>query len=536
MSNDASSGPVIAFAGPCLPRRPDARWRAALEGVELRPPARRGDILRALSQRPRALVLLDGLYYSVPSVTHKELLYAIDSGVLVVGAASMGALRAAEMEAFGMVGLGRVFELFQSGELDGDDEVAMLHTLAEDGYRTITLALVEVRQALAEEEACDEEGTCAFIDAAKALPFTERSARRLLDLLERHRPDLDGQALLARIGERGIKQQDALLALEWVRDHASAAVTQPAKSRPAKSRPATSRPATSGHDAPLVTTLFNQFRGWALGPQTNGPNRERPSYLQAWQVTQLFHPDAPAFLEQQRRRFILASAAEEAGLHVDREQVRSLAEQLDSLLGENGLPALEVQAEAELEVLARAGRRHFSRSLPTEDSDRIDAEAAARLAPKFGLEPRGALDKLLGLLERQGDLLQPWLLARALLFTEARDAALALAEAAFQVQRAWSAHSRGGRLTRNEVRRVAANIFGSSVEEAEAEGVRRGLLTHREGEASTGTLAEAVALVAAAERLPRPANDYPRRRGALPAQSLAPLTPQLSGTDPERTQ
>src|SRR5881397_1767342 len=112
---------VIVFAGPTLPRQPDAAWRSLLAGCDLRPPARRGDVLAALAARPGALVLIDGYYYSVPAVTHKELRYALDAGVRVLGAASLGALRAAEMAPLGMAGVGWVYEQYRSGAIDGDD-------------------------------------------------------------------------------------------------------------------------------------------------------------------------------------------------------------------------------------------------------------------------------------------------------------------------------------------------------------------------------------------------------------------------------
>ena len=67
-------------------------------------------------------------------VWHKEILWALARGVHVFGAASMGALRAAELHAFGMVGVGRIFAAYRDGELEADDEVAVLHGPAEVGF------------------------------------------------------------------------------------------------------------------------------------------------------------------------------------------------------------------------------------------------------------------------------------------------------------------------------------------------------------------------------------------------------------------
>src|SRR3954462_9715848 len=137
MPDTPRNRPVV-FAGPSLPRRPDAEWRLLLSRCDLRPPAGRGDVLAALAGQPCTLVLLDGYYFTVPAVTHKEILSALDAGVRVIGAASLGAQRAAELAPFGMQGVGEVYARYRAGEIDGDDEVALLHAPAEHGYRPLS--------------------------------------------------------------------------------------------------------------------------------------------------------------------------------------------------------------------------------------------------------------------------------------------------------------------------------------------------------------------------------------------------------------
>lgn len=61
----------------------------------------------------------------------------------------MGACRAAELNAFGMVGVGQIFEGFLRGELEDDDEVAVAHCPAEFGYHPTSVAMVNVRATLA---------------------------------------------------------------------------------------------------------------------------------------------------------------------------------------------------------------------------------------------------------------------------------------------------------------------------------------------------------------------------------------------------
>ena len=114
---------IVVFAGPTVPA---ARIRDRLDAVVL-PPAAVGDVLRATGRAPRAIALIDGVFERVLPVWHKEILWAMARGVHVFGAASMGALRAAELHAFGMVGVGRIFEGYRDGALEADDEVAVLH-------------------------------------------------------------------------------------------------------------------------------------------------------------------------------------------------------------------------------------------------------------------------------------------------------------------------------------------------------------------------------------------------------------------------
>ena len=135
---------ICIFTGPTLPAEVGKQY---LDAVFL-PPAAQGDIYRAALSKPVAIGIIDGYFERVPSVSHKEILWAMAQGVHVLGAASMGALRAAELTLFGMEGVGDVYEAYARGELEADDEVAVAHALAEEGYRPASEALVNVRATL----------------------------------------------------------------------------------------------------------------------------------------------------------------------------------------------------------------------------------------------------------------------------------------------------------------------------------------------------------------------------------------------------
>jgi hypothetical protein len=135
---------IVAFAGPSLPP-PD---RDAYAGVEWRPPVQAGDLLRLARERSLTICLIDGYFDHRPAVRHKEILLLLSEGVRILGAASIGALRAAEMAEFGIVGIGAIYRAYASGRITGDDEVALVHGPAEWGWRPMSVPLVDVRATL----------------------------------------------------------------------------------------------------------------------------------------------------------------------------------------------------------------------------------------------------------------------------------------------------------------------------------------------------------------------------------------------------
>ncbi len=205
---------VVAFLGPSLPLE---EARAVLDATYL-PPVQRGDVLALLPARPTAVVIIDGRFESVPSVWHKEILAAMAQGVHVFGAASMGALRAAELAHFGMMGLGQVYEWYRDGVVEADDEVAVLHGPAESGFASLSVALVDVRDAAAAAAsagAVPPATAAAIVDAARSLYYADRTWPAVLAVLEDAAASQRMAGFLAGSGP-GLKARDARAALAHV--------------------------------------------------------------------------------------------------------------------------------------------------------------------------------------------------------------------------------------------------------------------------------------------------------------------------------
>ncbi len=207
---------AIIFLGPSISAS-DARKH--LDALYM-PPVSQGDIIRAAKLHPKVIGIIDGFFEHVPAVWHKEILWAMSEGIHVFGASSMGALRACELEAFGMVGVGKLFEQYRSGTLEDDDEVAVAHSDEADGYRTTSEAMGNIRGTFASAEA---EGVIApdehrrLLLIAKGLFYAERCYPEILRVAVQTGLSRDSITRLERWlvdGRINQKRDDAVLLLE----------------------------------------------------------------------------------------------------------------------------------------------------------------------------------------------------------------------------------------------------------------------------------------------------------------------------------
>jgi len=333
---------LIAFLGPSLP--------AAEAGCTVLPPAKQGDVWRALTRfRPDAIALIDGVFESSPSVWHHEILDALDAGVLVYGGASMGALRAAELHARGMRGAGRIFEWYRDGRITDDSEVALLHADAEHGFRPLTVPLVNVRWAA---ERAERAGVLrpaearALVAASARIFYQERSWPLVLEALP-----AAARARWERFEVPDLKADDARETLR--------AAKQPRSRWPAAPR----KPAPSSRvrRARLDPTGLVRLRG---------------------------RPDARELTDAGVRRALLAGWAREVGIEPLAREVRAAERSLRKRLGlrtraalcvRTGLTAAELLRACEELALERLAIDHASRMIADGPGPDEGLAAEARL-------------------------------------------------------------------------------------------------------------------------------------------------------------
>lgn len=204
----------IVFAGPSIYSLNSADIPTS---IDLAPPAASGDLMRAVVAGRKVVGLIDGTFEQGPAVWHKEIIFALSEGCQVFGAASIGALRAAECHPFGMVGLGRVFEDYRSGCRSADADVAVVHGPAALGFPPLSLSLVDLEAALEALTTHLSRGEHdAILGRARAGFFKFRTWEYVLDI-----PDIPSARrveIVEHVKELGSlrKAQDAALLLRRV--------------------------------------------------------------------------------------------------------------------------------------------------------------------------------------------------------------------------------------------------------------------------------------------------------------------------------
>ena len=105
-------------------------------------PIKRGDLKHDLKKNPNIIGIIDGVFHQNSAVGHREILEALKKNVTVFGSSSMGALRASELDSLGMIGIGYCYNQYASGEVDSDDDVAVM--LDSETLQALSVPLISM--------------------------------------------------------------------------------------------------------------------------------------------------------------------------------------------------------------------------------------------------------------------------------------------------------------------------------------------------------------------------------------------------------
>ncbi len=165
--------------------------------------------------------LIDGVFHQESAVAHREILAAIKHGVTVIGASSMGALRAAEMDTLGMVGIGEIYRMYKSGELESDDEVALVFD-PESGL-ALSEPLINIRFTLKRAKSkgiIDATVHDALLASARSLFYPKRTYGAIVSAAGDVLDEEVRKSFLDWVitGACDQKREDAVAALRYIRD------------------------------------------------------------------------------------------------------------------------------------------------------------------------------------------------------------------------------------------------------------------------------------------------------------------------------
>src|SRR5947207_9743338 len=123
---------ALVYVGPSLLEH-DLEWLRR-GPLEIRPPISRGEITEVLQEGYEVVGIVDGNFLQTRAVSPKELLWVLARGMTIVAGSSMGALRAAELHPYGMIGVGQIYEWFRTGRVFRDDDVGVVYSATGSGY------------------------------------------------------------------------------------------------------------------------------------------------------------------------------------------------------------------------------------------------------------------------------------------------------------------------------------------------------------------------------------------------------------------
>ena len=206
------SHPTAVFLGPTL----SVEEAKKVFPANYLPPVQLGSLYQLLATPVELIVIIDGFFDGTSPVWQREILALLEANKRVVGASSMGALRAVELEPYGMQGFGQIYEWYRDGTIHGDDEVALLHGVEQLGYMKVSEPFVNIRfnlqQAMLDRVITSDQRTALLRDI-KSMYFGDRNMDAVYDLLDSDQKTVDNLKQYIKENYRDLKKEDALTLL-----------------------------------------------------------------------------------------------------------------------------------------------------------------------------------------------------------------------------------------------------------------------------------------------------------------------------------
>lgn len=177
----------IIFAGPSISDKTRNLFLSYDSGNIILPPVKAGTLWSCLSEYNDItdVLIIDGYFYTDLAILHREILDLIRQNITVIGCSSLGALRAVELNKYGMIGLGYIYNFYQLNMITGDDEVAIMHSNDKE-YIQYTIPLINLRLMIEniEDIRVNKAILNTLINKLSRVSFTKRNWNYIQFILE----------------------------------------------------------------------------------------------------------------------------------------------------------------------------------------------------------------------------------------------------------------------------------------------------------------------------------------------------------------
>jgi hypothetical protein len=211
----------IVFLGPSL----SIEKARKIINAKFLPPAKKGDFIKlSLISEKKIIILIDGVFLQDYPPTPIEVFQVVNkNNFQVYGASSLGALRAVELEKFGMKGYGRVFEIFKKNIINSDDEVAVTF---DNSYNLLSEAMIDIRYNLFlafKKGIIDKETKQLITRTAKKIYFPFRSyeniMKKSIELYSNRRDTIKDFNNFVSTQRQSLKELDAMGILKKIAEN-----------------------------------------------------------------------------------------------------------------------------------------------------------------------------------------------------------------------------------------------------------------------------------------------------------------------------
>ncbi|MBT3296014.1 MAG: hypothetical protein HN919_05230 [Verrucomicrobia bacterium] len=178
-------------------------------------PAEQGDMVAAVLDGFETILLIDGYFYTKFPCTTFEVMVALEQGLNVCGTASIGALRAVELDRYGMIGVGYVYDYLKRQAIKPYHVVAQTYDAQDCALTTPLIQILYFLSCAEDAGVVSPSERCALDALAGTIHFTCLSFDAFFRRVAAAQGDGIATALrtyLATAGDDGfdIKQRDAL--------------------------------------------------------------------------------------------------------------------------------------------------------------------------------------------------------------------------------------------------------------------------------------------------------------------------------------